>query len=351
MSIRSTIWQFFLSLALTFGAWLHGYAQAPVFSQYYASSLYLNPALCGLEKDIYLGMNYRSQWSNINLPFNTFQFSFIHPLSKPGVRVKHLGGLGASFLNDAAGPNDEFVTQSFSVSGAYNLHMSRYGNNILSMGLQAGVTQQRVNFDALEWSSQYNPIGGYDDSRAGEAANLNSQVIQPQVTFGVMWYYTTRGRMSTRNTSIYNGLSIANLIPPPGFVEDTQGTASVLYKLHGGFVSMRKLKYEISPNYLVQYQNNSFQVNVGTYVSYFLEPPRLHHSKSKKVTLGTWYRLKDAFIFSTGFSNTTWNVGFSYDTNVSSMGRNLGAANAYEISLAYKIVVNKGFKRFSSPLI
>ncbi|MBA4058472.1 MAG: hypothetical protein C0490_27390, partial [Marivirga sp.] len=61
------------------------HAQSPVFSQYYASSLYLNPALSGLEKDIYFGMNYRSQWSNLGLPFNTFQFSFIKPLVKPGI--------------------------------------------------------------------------------------------------------------------------------------------------------------------------------------------------------------------------------------------------------------------------
>ena len=121
--------------------------------------------------------------------------------------------------------------------------------------------------------------------------------------------------------------------------------------MHGGLVHVRKLKYEFSPNYMIQYQNTYFQVNLGAYVSYFLLPPRLHHSKSKKVTVGTWYRLNDAFIFSTGFSNTNWNFGFSYDTNVSSMGRNLGYANAYEVSLAYKIVVNKGAKRFSSPLI
>src|SRR6186713_2747586 len=86
-------------------------AQSPVFSQYYASSLYLNPALSGLEKDIFFGMNYRSQWSNVGLPFSTFQFSFIKPLVKAGIHVKHLGGFGASFLNDVAGPNKEFTTQ------------------------------------------------------------------------------------------------------------------------------------------------------------------------------------------------------------------------------------------------
>src|ERR1041384_6132290 len=105
-------------------------AQSPVFSQYYATSLYLNPALSGLEKDIFMGMNYRSQWSNLGLPFNTFRFSFIKPLVKPGVHVKHLGGFGASFLNDVAGPNKEFTTQSVMVSGAYNFHLTRFGNNI-----------------------------------------------------------------------------------------------------------------------------------------------------------------------------------------------------------------------------
>jgi type IX secretion system PorP/SprF family membrane protein len=322
-----------------------------VFSQYYASGLYLNPALCGLEKDVFLGMNYRSQWSNVDLPFNTFQFSFIHPLIKPGVRIKHLGGLGASFLNDVAGPNKEFVQQSLSLAGAYNFHLSKYGNNILSVALQGGVTQQRVNYDALEWSSQYNPVSGYDNTRPGEAAYLKDQIISPQITVGAMWYYTTKGRLSVRSASVYNGLAVSNIIRPPGFMDATKGASATLYKLHGGVVSMRKLKYEFSPNYFVQYQNKIFQVNVGAYMSYFLQPPRLHHSKTKKVTVGTWYRLNDAFILSTGFSNPSWNFGFSYDTNVSSMGRNLGYANAYEISLAYKIVLNKGFKRFSSPLI
>src|SRR5690606_9856556 len=133
------------------------------FSQYYASGLYLNPALSGLEKDIFLGMNYRSQWSNLSTPFNTFQFSFIHPLTKPGVRAKHLGGFGASFLNDVAGPNKEFVTQSVTLAGAYNFHLNRFGNNIISVGLQAGATQQRINYDALQWSTQYNPATGYDN--------------------------------------------------------------------------------------------------------------------------------------------------------------------------------------------
>lgn len=326
------------------------FAQAPVFSQYYSSSLYLNPALSGLEKDIFFGMNYRSQWSNVGLPFSTFQFSFIKPVVKPGIHVKHLGGLGASFLNDVAGPNNEFTTQSVMLSGAYNFHLSRFGNNILSVGLQAGASQQRVNYDDLQWSTKYSPSMGYDNSLSGESS-LNNRVFSPVVNAGLMWMYTTRGKMMKRNASLFTGIAVTNIIPARSMTGESLGPASVLYKLHGGISSLWNSKYEISPNYLIQYQNHNFQVNVGTYISYYFQPPHLHNSKSTKVMVGAWYRLQDAFIISAGFSNKSWNLGFSYDTNVSSLGKNFGFASAYELSLAYKIVVNKGFKRFSSPLI
>jgi len=327
------------------------FGQSPVFSQYYATSLYLNPALSGLEKDIYMGMNYRSQWSNVGLPFTTFQFSFIKPILRPGTRVKHLGGVGATFLNDVAGPNKEFKSQAIMLSGAYNFHLTRYGNNILSVGIQTGVWQQRVNYSNLQWSTQYSAALGFDGSLAGENGSLNNQVFNPLLNAGIMWFYTSRGRLSTSSISAFSGIAASNIIQPRSFSGVTHEPSAILFKLHGGFSSVWNRKLEISPNYLLQYQNHRFQVNLGTYFSYYLQPPHLHNSKSTKVIVGAWYRLQDAFILSTGFSNRSWNLGFSYDTNVSSLSRNFGFANAYEVSLAYKIVVNKGFKKFSSPLI
>jgi type IX secretion system PorP/SprF family membrane protein len=279
------------------------FAQGPVFSQYYSSGLFLNPALAGLEKDTYIGMNYRSQWSSLGTPFNTFQFSMIRPLVKPGIRVKHLGGLGISFLNDVAGPNKEFVDQSVMISGAYNFHLTRYGNIILAVGGQVGVMQQRINYNELEWSTQYSPVVGFDDALLGESGTFNNQVFSPVVNAGIMWYYTTRGRLSFRSSSAFTGLSVSNLLRPTGFVDDVKGASLLLYKIHGGLSSLWKRKYELSPNYLIQYQNESFQVNLGAYFSYYIHPPHLHNSKSTRVMVGAWYRLQDYFILSLGFSN------------------------------------------------
>lgn len=325
-------------------------AQTPTFSQYYSSALYLSPALTGLEKDVYMGMNYRSQWSGASLPFSTFQFSFISPILKPGTHTKHLGGFGATFYNDVSGPAKEFRNNALMVSGAYNFHITRYGNNIVSVGLQAGAMQRRVNVDDMQWASQYSPDIGFDGTRPGEAGALNGQVINPLVNVGVMWSYTTRGKLSTRSLSAYNGVVASNLLPQRSYTGEEE-PEQLLLKVHGGVSYLWRRKVEVSPNYLIQYQNFSYEVNVGSYFSYYLQPPFLQNSQRTKIMMGVWYRFRDAVILSAGISSKSWNFGFSYDNNVSSLTRAFGYANAYELSLAYKIIVSKGFKRFSSPLI
>jgi type IX secretion system PorP/SprF family membrane protein len=329
------------------------FAQAPVFSQYYSSGLYLNPALAGLEKDAYFGMNYRSQWANLGLPFNTFQFSYMQPITKPGARKKHLGGVGLSLLNDVAGANKEFVTHSVSVATAYNFHLNRYGNNIIALALQGGVGQQRINYNGLRWSSQYSSFTGFDQSLPGESSLVDDQVFQPIVNAGAMWYYTNKQRsLSFFSTSVYQGLSVSNIIRSNGFYLQTKGATSLLYKAHGGLSSTWSRKVDISPNYLVQLQNESLQVNIGMYVGYSIINPRTAtKSGTTKLLAGVWYRLQDAIIISTGLSNATWTAGFSYDSNVFSLSKAFGYGSAYELSLAYKIISKNSFKRFSSPLI
>jgi type IX secretion system PorP/SprF family membrane protein len=348
---RTAIILFVIAPCLITG--IEGNCQSPIFSQYYSSALYLNPALTGLEKDPYLGLNYRSQWSRLNLPFNTFQFSFIQPITQPGAKKKHLGGLGITFLNDVAGANKEFVTRSFSLAGAYNFHLNRHGNNIIAAALQIGASMQRVNFDGLRWTSQYSSLTGFDQSLPGEASLTNDRLFNPIINTGIMWYYTNKQRnRSYLGTSYYNGLSVSNLLPGKGYYLLSKEGLSMIYKVHGGLSSVFNRQIDLSPNYLFQLQDNNFQFNLGMYVGYSItNPTSLSITGSTKVLLGVWYRLQDSIIISTGLSNAVWNVGFSYDCNTSSLSKAFGFGSAFEFSLAYKVVNNNGYKRFSSPLI
>ena len=85
-------------------------AQDPHFSQYYASPLYLNPAMTGMERDLYFGMNYRTQWQSLDFPYKTYQFSMIHPVFTQGSEKNQIGGLGFTIYKDQAGEGNVFTT-------------------------------------------------------------------------------------------------------------------------------------------------------------------------------------------------------------------------------------------------
>ncbi len=323
-------------------------AQDPVFSQFYTSGLYLNPALAGLEKDVVLGMNYRSQWSGVNLPFRTFQFSAIHPILQQGVKSKHLGGFGASLFSDEAGPNREIISQGLSIASSYNFQLNRDGNHLIAAALQFGVLQKQINMDALQWSSQYSTAIGYDASLPGENL-ISERVTTPVIHSGVMWRLVKDNRFKPVRV-YYQGVAVSNINRPKGFYLDQKDAPRILYKIHGGYLQRFSNGLEISPNYLIQYQNTA-QINFGAYAAYSLAEVRPRTITDLKVSLGLWYRVADSFIVTTGLATNKWSAGLSYDANTSSLEKYFNGANSFEISFAYRINITKGIKKFSTPLI
>lgn len=186
-----------------------GNAQDPAFSQFYTSSLYLNPALSGFEKDVVLSVNYRSQWAGVNLPFRTFQLSVVHPVIQQGVRSKHLGGFGATVFSDEAGPNREVVSRGFSFASSYNFHFNRNGNHLLAAALQFGVLQRQINMDALQWSSQYSAVLGFDPSLPGETLP-SERVTSPRINAGLMWSLVVDNNIGPIRM-LYHGVAVSNI--------------------------------------------------------------------------------------------------------------------------------------------
>lgn len=325
------------------------FAQDPVFSQFYTSSLYLNPALAGLEKDIVFGTNYRSQWTAVNLPFRTFQFSAIHPIVLQGIRSKHLGGFGATLFSDEAGPNREVVSQGFSFASSYNFHLNKSGNHLLASALQFGVVQRQINMDALQWSSQYSSAMGFDPSLPGESL-ISDRVTSPVINAGLVWRMVIDSRFKPVRM-FYQGLAVSNINRPKGFFLRESDAPAVSYKVHGGYLHHFENGLEVSPNYLIQHQKKYTQINVGTYAAYAVPAVTSRALTELKLSVGAWYRIDDSFIVTTGLSTSTWSAGFSYDANSSSLERNFEGANSYEMSFSYRISILRAVKKFSTPLI
>ncbi|MCK5279488.1 MAG: PorP/SprF family type IX secretion system membrane protein [Cyclobacteriaceae bacterium] len=313
-------------------------AQDPVFSQFYNSAVYLNPALIGEEKNMYLNFAHRSQWGNLDFPYSTSQVSLIIPyFSDKHVKPEgHVGGVGVSFYGDEAGQGSNLRTYGGNASFAYNLHLSTKSENRITFGMQLGFIHKNIDRHKLEWGEQYNPFIGFDNTIVPVDLDQIQNRTFFDVTSGIFWRYFANSDLK-KVRSIYAGFSAGHLNhPDESVIEGNSNRLPVLYKLHGGMVFALNEKASISANFLSMLQDQVNQTNVGSFLSYKL-PFDTRGQMSNFVTrVGAWYRVQDSFIASIEFLSNNLQFGFSYDWNVTSLRYNNRGAGSFEISMGYR---------------
>jgi type IX secretion system PorP/SprF family membrane protein len=305
-------------------------AQDASFSQYYASSLYLNPAFAGMESRTTFSSNYRTQWKSIVVPYVTSQASLIVPI-RINKGEKHLGGVGLSFYNNNAGDGN-FKTLGVNLNIGYIAYLSSM--HALAFGAQGGYVQKSVDLQSFQWGSQFNPlIGGYDPS---VPVNINSIAGQSSFTDfagGLMYHFNPERDYEESPVSIYIGGAGYHLSQPnESMLKDSSNKLPMLIKSHAGLEWNISEKFNFSPNVYMAMQNKSRQINAGAYFTFMFGSGESAIAPSK-VLLGGWYRLNDSFIFTTGIGSPNYTLGFSYDLNNSSLRYNTQGRGAYELSL------------------
>jgi type IX secretion system PorP/SprF family membrane protein len=326
-------------------------AQQASFSQFYASSLFLNPALVGNFETLALNSAFRSQWATAVSPYITTQVSLIAPLRSRGFRKKHYGGAGLTFYKDRAGDGN-FTTNLVMGSFAYNFALDRKKLRVLSLGGQLGVVQKNFDFTSLEFGSQFNPQVGFDPNIDPGETNWKNNVIYPVFNIGIVFYYNPKQSYLFTGMSAFHGLVISNVNRPnESFIDGETSRVPFLIKYHGGFEIHLNSKSDISPNILIQYQGGLMEVNGGLYYTYRMFDTPLGILAKTDLVIGGWYRFGDAAILSVGLDNQFYTLGFSYDFNANSFYRVTGGLGAYEVTLTLRQAKEKKRRRFSTPKI
>ena len=313
-------------------------AQDPVFSQFYNSAVYLNPALIGEEQNMYLNFAHRSQWGSLNFPYTTSQVSLIVPYFKDKHKKPegHVGGVGVSFYGDEAGQGSNLRTYGGNASFAYNLNLSERTVNRITFGMQLGFIHKNIDVSKLEWGEQYNPFIGFDNTIIPVDLNLIQNRTFFDVTAGVFWRYFASSDLSNIR-SVYAGFSAGHLNhPDESIIEGNSNRLPVLYKTHGGVVFALSEKASISANYLSMLQDQVNQTNIGSFLSYKLPFDTRGQMNNLITRIGAWHRIQDSFIASVEFISNNLQFGFSYDWNVTSLRFNNRGAGSFEISMGYR---------------
>lgn len=317
----------FLALVGVMSVVAVGWAQDPIYTQFYANPLYLNPALTGVEKCPRFIMNYRNQWPGINggagnyVTYSASYDQHVQALS---------GGLGVSLLHDREGQNGIFQTTRASIIYSYNVAVNKKLS--LRFGLEGTYFNKRFDWSSLKF-------GDMIDDRYGFIYNTNETPPVDQV-HGVD--FSAGGIAYTEN--FYGGFAVHHLTEPSEkflLADDTKLPRK--FTLHAGLkIPLNKRRPKegaISPNIMYQSQGKEFSFG-PTANQLFLG---LYGYKGPFVG-GVWWRSSDAFAILAGIKTDHIRFGYSYDITYSKLTNKSGGS--HEISMAMMFTCKKKPKRF-----
>lgn len=306
------------------------------FTQFYAAPQTLNPAMAGnIEGTYRASIIYRDQWSSIiDNPFKTFSANFDLRMTPFGRSSGDAIGAGIVFFNDQAGISG-FSTNQIAVSGAYHKMLDVNTNNVLSLGFQAGITQQDVNYLPLTFNDQFDGTTGY---------TLESNEILPENNFSY-WDFSTGlfwSMSPEKFTNYHAGISLYHVNRPAiSFYNDAELEFKLYRKLQiqAGASFPLSRSTQILPRILLSSQGPHFEINAGTNFRF-----SFRNYDNMGMYLGTWVRPVstvdngmdiDAIILFGGFETGGLLVGLSYDLNVSSLSTSTAGRGGFELSVTY----------------
>ncbi|MFY8033463.1 MAG: PorP/SprF family type IX secretion system membrane protein [Flexibacteraceae bacterium] len=325
-------------------------AQEVQFSQFYASSLYLNPALAGVENDFTVNSNFRSQWISSSSSQITTQLSAIMPLYASSGRKGLMGGVGLGLFTDGSGAGGAMRQTGFRASYAYSFGLDNDLHRF-SFGAQAGFTQRNIDANA-QWGSQYDN-GNYNPNLVPDNVGVNNRVSHGVFNLGAFWSFNPARNYYRAGTSGYSGIAIGNLNRPNVSLTDN-GTDQlpVVIKYHGGLELHGTRKLNFGPQVLVAAtQGHGNQINAGISANYKLIDNPFGLFGNTDLLFSGWYRVGNGVIAAVGISNATYTLGFSYDLTTSSLSNYNNGNGAYEISFSIRNAKDKRRRRFDTPRI
>lgn len=307
------------------------FAQDPVFTQFYASPILMNPAFAGSEGNTRIGLGYRNQWTGMNQNLSTYYAAADNFLENIN------SGLGFSVINQ----KEELTNYNFlQANAAYSLHLQLSENWSFFPGISFGVGLKSFNFRGLLLEDQINLYNG-NLPQSEDPFVENDNITFFDVSVGGVLY----------GKKAWLGFSLRHLTKPNiSFVANENMPLNMYLSIHGGYTISLNSDYTsltnsensllfLTFNYMKQDQFNRLDLGVEFEVSRFyfgiLAATVIEKIPDNTETLLSINPLA-------GIEFRKMKIGFSYDFPISNIGSNAGTT---EITLQYYIRKTKERKR------
>ncbi len=303
---------------------LLGFTQDIHFSQFWQSPFNMNPALAGDFDGAYRFIgNQRTQWRSVTQPYVTFGLSAdVAQWSK-----YQLGGV-LSIYTDKSGDSGLSLTMINAGASKKLMDQKEQGLEVVG-GLMLGLTSMTIDYSALQFDQQWN--GYFFDPRTstGESFDRDSRRYL-NAHAGLLVAKTISPTKRWRA-----GLALMNISSPrQSFFDERFVRLNPRINFHGSYFQQIDEQWGVEPLFLIMRQMTFTEFNLGGRAHYVIDDsPYLPIS----VYGGLFARAKDAGNMLLGARVGDWDVGLSYDFNLSDLRIASNARGGFEIGVIYVI--------------
>jgi type IX secretion system PorP/SprF family membrane protein len=307
-------------------------AQDPSFSQFFASPLTLNPALTGkFNGDLRVAGNYRNQWPDVNHAYITSTISVDLPILQSVLREDDRWGIGVMGMTDKTA-NGILTSNYFAISTAYHKAVDEDGMHQISVGFQGTYANKILDGPRLHFLDGLQIDGTFLPSST-EPVNL--QVVTTSY-FDMNAGFLYNGSLNGTN-AVYFGASMYHLNQPKeSFLGVDNITVPTRLTLHaGGYFPSESSGQTWYVSALYNRQATASELVFGGALELSTSTDE---NKPVNVYIGGWARLNnvsDAVIPYVGLDYGSFNLGLTYDVNVSNFKIATQTRGGMEISLIY----------------
>jgi type IX secretion system PorP/SprF family membrane protein len=301
-------------------------AQDYTFSQFYNLPMMRNPGLAGVfTGNIRIQSVFRNQWQQVTVPFQT------SALSAEVKTANDQFTLGLQLTHDQAGDSKLKRIQALP---SISYHQYIREDLMITAGFMGGLVSSQFDPSKLTWDDQF--VGGQFN-----ASNPTAQIITN--TGSNYWDFGA-------GASILGDLG--------GYGKWYAGAA--VYHFHKPKTDISQSEFSrLAPRYMLNMGLNAYTSDIGTFSLYadylqqgghrqlmagmYYTHDLVQYDEDEKISLslGAMYRWRDAIIPVASLHWYEWNIGLSYDVNVSELKTASQYRGGWEFTLGYRGFLSK----------
>ncbi|MES2140318.1 MAG: PorP/SprF family type IX secretion system membrane protein [Bacteroidota bacterium] len=312
-------------------------AQDIHFSQFYMSPFTQNPAFTGAVYGMSAQVNYKEQWKSVGTPYKTVAAAYDVSFQKKK-KAKAFYAAGINFFSDKAGDSNMGTTQA-NLSGACHVYIDRYTK--VGAGLQVGYAQRSIDYAALQWGNQFDGQA-YNPTLSSRETNGSTAFAYPDVAAGVVWTYNNSAGMrrvvENNDLKANVGMSVFHFSQPKYSFAGNNEKLKMKFVLHADvLLSIPFSNLGFVPGIMVYKQGAPAEILAGSLIRYKLKQKSKYtrDKSSSAISLGGYYRAKDAGTIAMLLEYSNYAIGMSYDINTSALKTASTGRGGFELTIRY----------------